>query len=188
MPSKEYREYLQTDHWKEFREHALETHGRKCEDCGATDVTLDVHHLTYENIWNEQLEDVVILCRSCHISRHPEKLRRRCKHDNLSKAVGYGSGSMDFYWYCSDCKSLIGLRKPDDKEIKENEKYIKKQKKRLEKEAIKQAEKETKLKEREAVRNEKEKLKPKKKKKRKPYKKRVSREEQKADKGGQNFN
>jgi hypothetical protein len=168
-----YKSYLQSNHWHEFRKHVLETKGRKCEDCGATEgVIFDIHHLTYENLGEEQLEDVVVLCHSCHMARHPDKFHRRCKHEALSEAYGgMGSGCLSFYWYCNNCKMLVGNREPNEKEkllaIKEMERH----KKWKEKEKIKQAEKEAKKAAREALKPPKPKLK--KKKKRKPYKKRT---------------
>lgn len=174
--SKFYKGYLNTEHWKTFRKYALKKHGEICKDCGATDVRFDIHHLTYENLWEEQLEDVVVLCHPCHIVRHPDKFTNICKHVNLDKATGYGSSCLSFYWHCLDCKSLVSKREPDEKEQKESKKYIEKQSKWHEREAIKQTEKEIKKKEREILKKEKEKLdpkKPKKRKKSKPYKKRV---------------
>lgn len=169
-----YKWYLTTEHWKTFRLYALEEHGKICKDCGAVDTSLHVHHLTYANIWDERLEDVIILCHSCHWARHPEKLSRKCKHENLTEVSGgYGSGSLDFYWHCVDCKSLVGNREPTEKEKELNKKEVAKHKIWQEKEDAKQAIRDAKKKERDVLRKEKEKLKPKKRKKRKPYKKRV---------------
>jgi hypothetical protein len=169
-----YKQYLKTNHWREFRAYVLKELGEVCTDCGATDVRFDVHHLTYENLWHEELEDVVVLCHSCHWDRHPEKQRLKCKHEHLAEAVsGKGSGSLGFFWACTDCMELVGSREPTEKEKIMNEKEIAKHKIWQEKEDAKRAVKDAKKKERDALRKEKEKLNPKKKKKRKTYKKRV---------------
>lgn len=167
-----------SDHWREFRKHVLETKGRKCEDCGVTDgVVFDVHHLTYENLGDEQLKDVIVLCHSCHMARHPEKRPNKCKHENRAKASWESGGQVKFSWVCADCVPFVflGWREPDEKDLLYAEKVAKKYEKWLEKEAIKEAEKEKKRKEK-RERYEiwaKEYCKPKKKKKRKPYKKRT---------------
>lgn len=169
-----YKAYLMSDHWQEFRKYVLETRGRKCEDCGVTEgVVFDVHHLSYENLGDEQLEDVVVLCHSCHMARHPEKFHRGCKHEHLNTAVGYGSYELSFLWQCNSCKQLIGMRNPTEKEIAENQKYMDRQRKWHEKQAAKEAEREVKRQERLVAKRERDKIKPKKHKKRKPYKKRT---------------
>ncbi len=171
-----YNAYLQTGHWKAFRKLALKEHGEVCKDCGAVDTRFDVHHLTYENLGQEQLEDVVVLCHSCHMDRHPDKFNRMCKHERLEEASGgYGSGTLSFYWFCADCKSLVGNREPTEKEKIMNIKEAERHRKWREKEDVRQAKRDEKKREREAIRKEKKKLnpKPKKKKKRKTYKKRV---------------
>jgi 5-methylcytosine-specific restriction endonuclease McrA len=66
-----YSEYLTTEHWKDTRRKALERAGRRCQLCGSQ-YELQVHHNTYENRGNEQPQDLIVLCRSCH-SRHHEK-------------------------------------------------------------------------------------------------------------------
>jgi hypothetical protein len=60
-----YQQYLQTDHWKEVRRMALEWAGYKCQVCNSPH-ELDVHHRTYERKGRERLQDLTVLCRSCH--------------------------------------------------------------------------------------------------------------------------
>lgn len=71
-----YRLYLRSDAWRAKRAAVLERCGRVCENCGAGSglfpVSLDVHHLTYAHIGNEQLEDLRALCRDCHEAEHDE--------------------------------------------------------------------------------------------------------------------
>lgn len=175
-----YRWYLTTEHWKTFRLHALEEHGKICKDCGATDTSLHVHHLTYENLWEETLDDVVILCHSCHWARHPEKKTSKCSHGNRGKSWWESGGTVKFCWSCVECVPFVflGWREPDEKEIKHAERVAAKHVIWLEKETIKRSAKEARDKETQARRKEREKLKPKPKSKklkprRKPYKKRV---------------
>lgn len=83
--------YLKSGHWRAFRLKALEAALWVCEypDCSAVDhrapmlpgglgpgwhyESLDIHHLTYENLWHEKLKDVSVLCRRHHIMIEKEK-------------------------------------------------------------------------------------------------------------------
>lgn len=64
----EYDEYLQTTHWRNFREQAILFY-QKCKLCN-TQEKLCVHHSCYENIGKETFNDVVVLCESCHLKFH----------------------------------------------------------------------------------------------------------------------
>lgn len=66
---KNYDKYLQTDHWKKIRKKALEKADNKCQLCSSKEI-LQVHHNTYENVGNEKLTDLVVLCRECHSNFH----------------------------------------------------------------------------------------------------------------------
>lgn len=65
----EYKEYLNSPHWKEIRLKALARAGNRCQLCSSTD-SLNVHHNTYRNRGNEDLKDLVVLCRNCHEKFH----------------------------------------------------------------------------------------------------------------------
>ena len=72
----EYRKYLKSEHWINFRDEALNHYGRKCSNCGS-EKSLNVHHLTYKNRGHEKLEDVVVLCHNCHNEIHGIKAGKR---------------------------------------------------------------------------------------------------------------
>ena len=61
--------YLNSSHWKTLRQEALNFHGRHCAKCPES-VRLDVHHLEYRQIFDVQVSDLQILCRSCHEKEH----------------------------------------------------------------------------------------------------------------------
>lgn len=64
----DYEEYLKTPHWQKIRNQLLG--GKpKCLLCKSRK-NLHIHHLTYENRGNEQLEDLAVLCRLCHFQIH----------------------------------------------------------------------------------------------------------------------
>lgn len=67
-----YREYLNGGHWKRKRLEILERAGWRCEQCGAYG-PLEVHHLTYERLFEERNEDLIALCPNCHERMHGYK-------------------------------------------------------------------------------------------------------------------
>ena len=44
-------------------------HGKKCALCPRTH-ELNVHHLNYERLGHERVEDVIVLCVRCHNDLH----------------------------------------------------------------------------------------------------------------------
>ena len=64
-----YEEYLQSSHWKTLRKIMLESAGWKCKLCEAKG-NLHVHHLNYENLGEELISDLVVLCNPCHRKIH----------------------------------------------------------------------------------------------------------------------
>jgi len=70
--SEDYQTYLLSSEWRLFRQKAFKHHGKVCKTCGSKE-HLQVHHLHYKNIFHEQLEDVVILCETCHEAVHGRK-------------------------------------------------------------------------------------------------------------------
>ena len=63
-----YQSYLMSDAWREKRRLVLERDNNTCASCGSPGS--DVHHKTYERIFDERLDDLVTLCRSCHEKTH----------------------------------------------------------------------------------------------------------------------
>jgi hypothetical protein len=64
-----YLEYLNSPEWKARRKAVLERCNRICERCHKYLVD-EVHHLTYEHVFNEPLEDLQGLCKPCHKFLH----------------------------------------------------------------------------------------------------------------------
>ena len=63
-----YNNYLQSAEWAKKRMGAMDRDNWKCVFCG--DDAVHVHHMTYERIFNEALEDLVSLCERCHQREH----------------------------------------------------------------------------------------------------------------------
>jgi hypothetical protein len=64
-----YIEYLSSREWKAKRKAVKERCSNICERCHRYLVD-DVHHLTYERVYNESLEDLQGLCTGCHEFLH----------------------------------------------------------------------------------------------------------------------
>lgn len=64
-----YKEYLQTDHWKNTRKKALYKANYRCQLCN-DNKNLHVHHRTYENLGQETTQDLTVLCKPCHEKHH----------------------------------------------------------------------------------------------------------------------
>jgi phage terminase large subunit GpA-like protein len=75
-----WRSYASRDnlHYKIVKRKRMELANWQCEHCGAKD-KLSIHHVTYERIFNETLEDVRILCRKCHTKADVERRREERK-------------------------------------------------------------------------------------------------------------
>jgi hypothetical protein len=68
-----YREYLKSEHWQQTRT-KKRRRNKQCGICGATS-RLDVHHLTYRQLFNVEQSDLRVLCRTCHDLAHALKDR-----------------------------------------------------------------------------------------------------------------
>ncbi|MAX51564.1 MAG: hypothetical protein CMH22_06250 [Methylophaga sp.] len=125
---KKYYDYLKSSKWKNLRNLILGKRGRVCERCSKdlSNEKADLHHKTYENVFNEKEEDLEILCRPCHEKEHkPEKAIRFIK-SNFDK---YFIEKQENY-----SKGIETRRKKRDKKllerrVKRQKEYNKKKKK-----------------------------------------------------------
>lgn len=72
-PKSRYHKYLLSPEWKALRKKVFERDEYRCRFCESSK-NLEVHHLTYERIFHERLEDLVTACDGCHGYIH--RLRR----------------------------------------------------------------------------------------------------------------
>jgi hypothetical protein len=63
-----YYDYLSTPAWRDKRAAVLKRDGFVCRYCN--NKATQVHHLTYDNIYNEPLSDLVAICKPCHDREH----------------------------------------------------------------------------------------------------------------------
>ena len=69
---KEYKQYLQSDEWKQLRLKKIRQVESRCQVCYSPD-HLEAHHRTYKNFKEENLNDIVVLCRDCHSLFHKNR-------------------------------------------------------------------------------------------------------------------
>jgi len=84
MKSKSYADKLKDPRWQKRRLHVLESAGWKCEDCGASDLPLHIHHCAYIrgfDPWQYGDDLLMVLCEKHHEER--QKLE-----DGLRVALG----------------------------------------------------------------------------------------------------
>jgi len=62
----QYRQYLKSAKWSNIRSDMLRYAKHQCQKCGAKNCILQVHHIDYENLYDEMPEDLEVLCKSCH--------------------------------------------------------------------------------------------------------------------------
>lgn len=54
----------------------LKYYGHKCMKCGNPN-ELNVHHKHYKTLGNEDIGDLIVLCKRCHNDEHFEKDKQR---------------------------------------------------------------------------------------------------------------
>lgn len=68
-----YDAYLESEQWQQKRRKALARDGYLCQGCMERPAT-EVHHLTYKNVFNEFLFELVSVCSKCHVSFHGQEI------------------------------------------------------------------------------------------------------------------
>ena len=64
-----YIEYLNSIEWKNKRIEVFKRDDNLCQECKDKPAE-QVHHKTYENLYNEPLDDLVSVCKECHTEIH----------------------------------------------------------------------------------------------------------------------
>lgn len=82
MADNKYSKYLTSKDWKKKRQQALAHYGSSCVLCDSDAV--DVHHRTYDRIYNEDMGDLIVLCRDCHAMHHKKLSKRSPKKSKAS--------------------------------------------------------------------------------------------------------
>ena len=71
----DYKEYLKSKHWIEFRKKILKVRTR-CQSCGESYARFNIHHKHYNSLGREKNEDVLVLCEECHHENHKKRFNR----------------------------------------------------------------------------------------------------------------
>ena len=69
LMNNEYYNYLQSQEYQKRRLQRLKLDGFQCQLCG-TAQNLVVHHITYDRIGREDMDDLITLCNECHHKVH----------------------------------------------------------------------------------------------------------------------
>jgi len=71
VTKEEYKQYLQSNHWKSFSAR-IKAKRKYCQHCGAEGQ--EVHHLNYYCLYCEVDSDVLLLCQKCHGYTHNKNI------------------------------------------------------------------------------------------------------------------
>jgi 5-methylcytosine-specific restriction endonuclease McrA len=69
----DYERYLESEEWQAKRRQVFARCKGVCEGC-LRRAARQVHHLTYDRVGNELLEDLLGVCRGCHETFHGKTL------------------------------------------------------------------------------------------------------------------
>ena len=70
-----YGDYLQTRHWAITKAKSISNAHYACDKCGSQS-GLHVHHVSYDRIGEEELDDLRVLCNSCHKKEHKHSIEK----------------------------------------------------------------------------------------------------------------
>ena len=76
--SPEYVAYMNSPKWKKLRTLILQRDRNLCRGCLLQPAT-EVHHLTYEHVYNELAFELISLCDDCHDRAHGRQVGKRKK-------------------------------------------------------------------------------------------------------------
>lgn len=113
MTKTEYAQYIASEEWQQQRKKVIADTRHRCERCELPrwvasliyDQDLHVHHRNYQNLGNEQRDDLEVLCRRCHeletFGRSDFKAIKECRCTSCEE-IHYDTYSD----YCPYCERL----------------------------------------------------------------------------------
>lgn len=123
MTNTTWAEQYKHPNWQRKRLEAMEGADWLCQNCGAKDVTLNVHHKRYvkgRKIWEYTIEELSVLCEPCHQEEHQQKdlmaaLLANVEPGAIRQAIGLIAG----YWdaNCTVDPDLADLAKEEKQAV-----------------------------------------------------------------------
>lgn len=83
-----YLAYLKSNEWYSLKLDLLQKRGCKCQKCKRelAPNKLQVHHITYANLYKEHSTDLLLLCGKCHKHEHGlDKPKKKVSKKSASK-------------------------------------------------------------------------------------------------------
>ena len=68
-----YYQYLDSERWKKKATKRMSMDNYKCVKCGSAK-NLAVHHITYDRLFCEPMDDLITVCNNCHKKIHENDL------------------------------------------------------------------------------------------------------------------
>jgi hypothetical protein len=106
------QEYYRSPEWQYTRRQKLEQVGNRCERCGKAG-RLDVHHLSYDNLYDERMEDLKALCRDCHGPADYEREYSSGLSTYLEKRFGENAWMIDASDYADEFDDWLENKRED---------------------------------------------------------------------------
>ena len=94
----DYLEYLKSDEWRERAARARALADYKCQKCGVSDIGLEVHHITYDNLGAEEDADLQALCPKCHKIADAQRARKTANERRERAFQTYARKRWGEYW------------------------------------------------------------------------------------------
>ena len=69
MSAEDKQQYMLSAEWYELRTLVFIRDDHTCQSCGSK-TSLNCHHIMYDRLGAENLEDLITLCKSCHQYQH----------------------------------------------------------------------------------------------------------------------
>jgi uncharacterized protein with PIN domain len=80
-----YHDYLKSEQWEIKRQEKFKQVGKRCQVCNGS-YRLQIHHRTYDRIGKEKLDDLTVLCSTCHKLFHDNgRLKKYRKVKNVKR-------------------------------------------------------------------------------------------------------
>lgn len=93
---KGYYDYIDSEEWKIKRAQVIERDGGRCRAC-LSNKYLNIHHLTYDRVFNESLNDLITVCHECHCKIHDLGKSGMCLNDAIIEVIRINSGNKIYY-------------------------------------------------------------------------------------------